>query len=236
MKIEKNDLFDYKGMYIYQDKDSFKFSVDSILLSEFVDLKKTDTSILDICSGNAVIPMVLSVKTDIKMVGYEIQDDIYKLGKMSIEENGLSKQITLINDDIKNIGNYYKSESFDIITCNPPYFKIEEKGFINKNERLSLARHELTLNLEDIFKISFKFLKNNGRLYLIHRVTRLDEIIILANKYRVNVKKIQFISTKKDNVPYLVLIKCVKNSKNGVIINPIVNIMNLSTYQNLFKE
>lgn len=236
MKIEKNDLFDYKGMCIYQDKDSFKFSVDSILLSEFVDLKKTDTSILDICSGNAVVPMVLSVKTDIKMVGYEIQDGIYKLGKMSIEENKLSNQITLINDNVKNIGNYYKPESFDIITCNPPYFKIEEKGFINKNERLSLARHELTLNLEDIFKISFKYLKNNGRLYLVHRVTRLDEIIILANKYRVNVKKIQFISTKSDNVPYLVLIKCVKNSKNGVIINPIVNIMNLSTYQNLFKE
>lgn len=236
MKIERNDLFDYKDMYIYQDKDSFKFSLDSILLSEFVDLKKTDTNILDICSGNAVIPMVLSVRTDIKMVGFEIQEDIYKLGKMSIEENNLSDQITLINDNIKNIDNYYKAEHFDIITCNPPYFKIEENGFINKNERLSLARHELTLNLEDIFRISFKYLKNNGRLYLVHRVTRLDEIIILASKYRVNVKKIQFISTKKDNVPYLVLIKCVKNSKNGVIINPVVNIMNLSTYQNLFKE
>ena len=236
MKIEKNDLFDYPNMCIYQEIQSFKFSLDSILLSEFVDFKKTDQQILDICSGNAVIPMVLSTKTKLPITAFEIQKNIFDLGIMSIKENNLEDQIKLINDDIKNIANYCNHENYDIITCNPPYFKVQPQGFINKSNNLSIARHEICLELEDIFKISFKYLKNLGRLYLVHRVSRLDEIIILANKYRMNVKVIQLISTNKDNKPYLVLVKCVKNSKNGVIINSPINILNLKTYQNLFKR
>ena len=236
MKIEKNDLFDYPNMCIYQETQSFKFSLDSILLSEFVDFKKTDQQILDICSGNAVIPMVLSTKTKLPITAFEIQKNIFDLGIMSLKENNLENQIKLINNDIKNIANYCNYENYDIITCNPPYFKVEPQGFINKSSNLSIARHEICLELEDIFKISFKYLKNLGRLYLVHRVSRLDEIIILANKYRMNVKVIQLISTNKDNKPYLVLVKCVKNSKNGVIINSPINILNLKTYQNLFKR
>ena len=38
MEIEKNDLYDY-GMKIYQAKNLFKFSIDSILLAEFVDIR-----------------------------------------------------------------------------------------------------------------------------------------------------------------------------------------------------
>ena len=36
----KNDLFDYKNRYIMQMRDGFKFSLDSLLLAEFVKVKK----------------------------------------------------------------------------------------------------------------------------------------------------------------------------------------------------
>ena len=40
-----NDLYDY-GLKIYQDTEKFKFSLDSLLLAEFVELKKDDINIL----------------------------------------------------------------------------------------------------------------------------------------------------------------------------------------------
>ena len=49
--IVKNDLYDYKNRYIYQDTDFFKFSIDSILLAEFVDRKDLKGNILDTTIG-----------------------------------------------------------------------------------------------------------------------------------------------------------------------------------------
>ena len=99
----KNDLFDYQNRYIMQIKDGFKFSLDSLLLAEFVNIRKSDKIILDMCTGNAPVPLILSLKTDALIVGFEIQKDISDLAQESVILNGLKDNIRIINDDIKNI-------------------------------------------------------------------------------------------------------------------------------------
>ena len=232
----KNDLFDYKNRYIMQMKDGFKFSLDSLLLAEFVNIKKDDKKILDMCTGNAPVPLVLSLKSEAEIIGFEIQKEISELALESVKINGLEKNIKIINDDIKNIDNYFDSNTFDIITCNPPYFKTKENGYRNKNDFLSLARHEIAINLETIFKIAFKYLKDNKTFYLVHRVERLDDIIVLARENKMNVKELQFISTKKEKAANTILIKCVKNSKPGIKLRKEICVDNLDTYQHLFES
>ena len=231
MQIVKNDLFDYPNRYIYQFSEGFKFSLDSILLAEYTKVIK-DAKILDMCTGNAPVPLILSTKNTNNIVCFEIQKDIAKLAKKSIEINNLEKQIIIINDDIKNIGNYYKEEYFNIITCNPPYYK--DSNNTNKNDYLALARHEIAITIEDIFKIAFKFLKNNGILYMVHRPNRLDDIIYYARIFRVPVKELQFVTTKKGKEPTIVLIKCVKNGKTNIKIKPVICVDKADTYQHLF--
>lgn len=231
----KNDLFDYPDRYIMQIQNGFKFSLDSLLLAEYVKCQKSDKNILDMCTGNAPIPLVLSLKTNANIVGFEIQKEIALLANESVIINKLDKQIKIINDDIKNINNYYAKNSFDVITCNPPYFNTKEDGFVNKNEILLIARHEIKITLKDIFLIAKDYLKDNGVFYLVHRSNRLDEIIALAKKNNLNVKEMQLISTKKNSDPNTVLCKCVKNSKDGVKIKNIICVDKLSTYQHLFE-
>ena len=232
----KNDLFDYKNRYIMQMQDGFKFSLDSLLLAEFVKVKKDDKKILDVCTGNAPVPLVLSLKTDAEIVGFEIQKEISELALESVKINGLEKNIRIINDDIKNINNYFESNTFDIITCNPPYFKTKEDGYRNKNDFLTLARHEITIDLETIFKIASKYLKDNKAFYLVHRVERLDDIIFFARENKMNVKELQFISTKKEKAANTILVKCVKNSKPGIKLRKEICVDNLDTYQHLFES
>ena len=232
----KNDLFDYKNRYIMQMKDGFKFSLDSLLLAEFVNIKKDDKKILDMCTGNAPVPLVLSLKSDAEIIGFEIQKEISELALESVKINGLEKNIKIINDDIKNIDNYFDSNTFDIITCNPPYFKTKENGYRNKNDFLSLARHEIAINLETIFKIASKYLKSNKEFYLVHRVERLDDIIVLARENKMNVKELQFISTKKEKAVNTILVKCVKNGKPGIKLRKEICVDNLDTYQHLFES
>ncbi len=231
-----NDLFDYDNLKIYQYNDGFKFSLDSILLAEYVKITGKTNSILDLCTGNASIPLILSTKTNALIDAFEIQKDIFNLAIKSIKYNQKQEQITVYNADVKEINNYVNYKKYDIITCNPPYFKVKNNGYLNETEKLAIARHELKVTLEDIFKIASDHLNTKGEFYLVHRINRLDEIIILGSKYKLNVKNIELIKTKENSSPYLVLIRAVKDSSLGVKINNPVCIQNLTTYQNLFKE
>ena len=132
MSIVKNDLYDYYGLSIYQDEDNFKFSLDSILLAEFVDNKSMDSKIVDLCTGNAPVPLILSTKYINKIYGVELQESIANLAIRSVEDNNLKNRIEIINDNIRNVSKYFEAESIDIVTCNPPYFKFfEDNSLIN---------------------------------------------------------------------------------------------------------
>lgn len=230
-----NDLYDY-GLKIYQYRGYFKFSLDSILLAEFVKITNRAKNILDLCSGNASIPLILSTKTKAYIDSFEIQEEIYNLAKESIEYNNLASQIKIYNSDIKNINKFVNQKKYDIITCNPPFFEVNNTDFINNFECLSIARHEIKITLEEIFQIASSHLNTKGEFYLVHRVSRLDEIIILGNKYKLNVKNIELIKTKEDNKPSIVLVRCIKDASKGLKINDVKNIDGLNTYQGLFKE
>lgn len=233
--LVKNDLYDYQNMYIYQDTNGFKFSLDSVLLAEYVCVKD-NSIVLDMACGNMAIPLILSTKTKAKIIGFEIQKEVYELGLKSIELNKLDDRLTIINDDVNNIDKYFSSEYFDTIVVNPPYFKKGDTKVINNNEKLSIARHELFLSLEDIFKVAKKYLKNDKDLYIVHRVERLDEIINLGIKYHICVKNVQLIKTKNDKKPMLVLVKCVKNSNMGICFEEVLCIENMKTYKNIFEK
>ncbi|MDE6284396.1 MAG: methyltransferase [Bacilli bacterium] len=235
MTIVKNDLFDYPNRYIYQYVEGFKFSLDSILLAEFTQISKNAENILDMCTGNAPVPLILSTKTKCKIYGFEIQPEISELAEKSVKENRLEDQITIINEDIKNIIQVFPGKYFDIITCNPPYFSLSDKKVLNKNDALTIARHEIKIDLEDIFQIVKNHLKDNGEFYLVHRPSRLDEIILLADKYQLFVKELQFIVTK-NNIPSIILLKIKKHAKNGIKYRSIKDVSKLSSYQRIFEE
>lgn len=234
-KIVLNDLFDYE-LKIYQIPGCFKFSLDSILLAEYVKITNKTKNILDLCTGNASIPLILSTKTNAHIDSIEIQKNIYKLAISSIEYNELSGQINVYNAPINKINDYLKGKKYDIITCNPPYFKANENSKLNESNELAIARHEIKTNLEEIFYIASNYLNDGGEFYLVHRATRLDEIIINSSKYNLNVKNIELIKTKAENKPYIVLVRCIKNSKYGVKINNEKNIDKLTSYKGLFRE
>ena len=236
MQVVLNDLFDYQNLKIYQYVEGFKFSLDSILLAEFVHITSKTKQILDLCSGNASVPMILSTKTKAIIDAFEIQKEIYELAINSIKYNKLDNQIKMYNASVKDMDEYINNKKYDIITCNPPYFKIDSNSNINNNQFEAIARHEITITLEEIFAIASRHLNDGGELYMVHRVQRLDEIMIFGNKYNINVKNIQLIKTKETGKPYIVLVRCVKNSKMGIKINDIKNIENLKTYKNIFRE
>ena len=210
-----------KNLKIIQRSDYFNFSIDSLLISEFVNIQKNTKKILDLGTGNAAIPLFLSKKTSAKIYGIEIQEISYNLALRNININSLNEQIYIIYDNMKNYSKYFNSGSFDTIISNPPFFKINENtNFLNELKQLSIARHEVEINLEELVKIASELVKDRGYFYLVHRADRLSEILNNLLNYRFEAKKIKFCYTTKYKNAKIVLIEAIKNGKPGLTILP----------------
>lgn len=211
-----NDLLGYDGLKIVQNTEYFSFSLDSVLLANFVTIDKKTKNVLDIGTGNAPIPMILSTKEIKKIFGFEIQPEIFEMAQESLKINSLSEKIQIFNDDIKNISKYFEPEFFDLIVTNPPYFKIHELSKLNIQKNKAIARHELFLKLEDIISIAFKYLKNNGRFAMVYRTERITEVLSTMQKNKIEPKRITFIFSKEGCSSNLFLVEGMKNSKPGL--------------------
>lgn len=235
--IVKNKLLNFKDKYIYQNEDWFKFSLDSVLLANFVTINLSAKKIIDLATGNAPIPMLLSYRTKAKIYGIELQKEIFKLGEKSILENKMNSQIELINSDIKNIKKIFNSEYFDVVLCNPPYFKTKKTELLNSNEIKTIARHEVTINLEDILSNAGYVLKNKGIFAMVHRPERFIEIIALMKKYNIEPKKVRFVYPKEGKESNILLIEGIKNGNSGLKILPPLFVYNkLGEYDDEIKN
>lgn len=213
LENERIDDLEYKGLKIIQNKDGFCFGIDSILLSDFASEIKKNSKVIDLGTGTGIIGILLCAKTELsKMIGVEIQKEVYDMAKRSIKLNNLQDKFEIINDNIKNLENIIETGTFDAVVTNPPYKKVGT-GITNENEKKLVSRHEITANLEDFIKISAKLLKDKGSLYMVHRPDRLVDIIELLRKYKLEPKRIRFIQPSIEKEANLLLIKATKNAK-----------------------
>lgn len=210
---ERIDDLEYKGLKIIQNKNRFCFGIDAILLSDFAKEIKKGSKVLDLGTGTGILGILLCKKTELEnIIGVEIQEEVYDMAKRSVRLNNLEDKFLVINEDIKDLDKNLELQSFDAIVTNPPYKK-DNTGLKNDNEYEIISRHEVKCNLEDIARISSKLLKNNGKLYMVHRPERLKDIVINLDKYKMQIKEIRFVHPNVNKKPNMVLIKAVKGGR-----------------------
>ncbi len=223
-EFERIDDLELGGLKIIQNKKWFSFGVDAVLLSDMVD-SKTSGEILDLASGNGIIPILLSKKTNAnKIIGIEIQEEVCNMAKRSVALNGIEDRVFMVQDDLKSLGELYYNR-FSVITVNPPYFK-NGAGVKSENSIKMISRHEILCTLDDVFKTSRKCLVNKGSLLMVHRANRIVDIFETARKYNLEPKLMRLISPKPLEAPNLVLIKFTKGAKKELTIEKPLHIYN----------
>lgn len=209
--IDTLNIKDYK---IIQRSDGFKFGIDAVLLANFVLPKKNDIGI-DLGSGTGIIPTIILGKSSVaKIWGIEIQADMVDLSNRSRALNKLEDRLEFLNIDIRKIPNHLPKHSFDFVTSNPPYYKVDTLS--SPNRLKNIARHEYAIKLEDIFEITSYLLKPQKPFYIIHKPERLVELMEVARKYGLEPKEIQFIHPNIKKPANLILIRYVKNGNSGL--------------------
>ena len=224
MNLEKNEVVNNllnKNLKIIQRTDFFNFSLDSLLVANFLSVGRGVNKIVDLGTGNGAIPLFLSERTKAKITGIEIQKISAELAKRNIELNNLSEQIEIINDDMKNWKKYFKTGSQDAVVSNPPFFKFHgNEELLNDLDQLTLARHEISITLEEIIETASFLLKDKGYFAMVHRPDRFLEILDTMREYGIVPKKVRFCHSKIDKQAKILLVEGIKFGAEGLTVLP----------------
>ena len=223
-KLRLDDL-QTGNLKLYQDPVKFCFGIDAVLLANFASMNiKKGARVVDLCTGNGIIPILLTAKTKVKeILGVEIDEESSSLAKLNVKHNSLEEVVTIIKADAKKLDTKYNGH-FDALTINPPYIPLG-KGLVSE-EKLSVARHEIALSLYDAIKTGSKLLKDKGKFFIVHKAHRSAEIISIFKECGIEAKKLQFIQPKADANANLVLVCGAKNSGAWIDVLPPIIVYN----------
>lgn len=200
------DDLQLKGLKLIQKQQGFRFGVDAVLLSDFANIKNKHR-VVDLCTGTGIIPFLAYGKYNPKeVIGLEIQDDMVEMANRSSELNDITDIVKFVHGDLKDKKLIDSLGKFDVVTVNPPY-KLNNAGIVNPNDKLAIARHEVICTLEDVIIASRRLLKDNGRMFIVHRPERLADIFGLMRKYKIEPKRVRMVQPNTKKAPNIVLVE-----------------------------
>lgn len=199
-KLRVDYLQNHPDYKVVQHEDMYHFNTDTCLLGEFIKINKGD-KVLDVGTNNGALLVFIINKGGIAC-GIEINKQALEIAKLTLKENNF--EATLINQDFKT---YLANEKYDVIVSNPPYFSSKEEKQKNQNEHLKIARHEEMLDLKSLCVSIANNLKEDGRVYLVHRPNRLDDIEKNLNEVNLYINEYQLVYDHRKKEAKSLLIK-----------------------------
>lgn len=226
---ERADDLLRNNLKIIQSDDVFAFSMDAVLLARFCSVPPRGR-IMDLCTGNGVVPLLLSTRTKAALWGVEIQPRLADMAKRSAALNGLEDQITIVHGDLKTVHESVGSGGFDLVTVNPPYLPVTS-GDQNANPHLAAARHEIYCTLEDVAAACCRLVRYGGKVAMVHRPARLADILTVFRQYRLEPKRIRFVHPRETEEANMVLIEAIREGKPEVrLLPPLIVYRNNGVY------
>lgn len=208
-----DDLLTYE-LKIIQSSDVFSFSLDAVLLARFAGVPPRGR-VLDLCTGNGVVPLLLTTRTNAAIDGVEIQPRLADMAERSVKLNGLEERIRILEADLKTLGLKDGESPYDAVTVNPPYMPVHT-GDHKENPHQAMARHEIGCTLEDVAAAASRLVRRGGRVSMVHRPTRLAEIIDALRRHRLEPKRIRFVHPRIGAEANMVLIDAMKEGRPEV--------------------
>jgi tRNA1(Val) A37 N6-methylase TrmN6 len=214
---ESIDNFMDGRLKLIQSKTGYRFSIDAILLSEFVTIKKGDT-VADLGIGCGIIPLLLFLRRPLGYAfGLEIQDLLADQTARNIKLNKLTQKMSVIHGDIRTPP--VKPGAADVVICNPPYRK-KESGRINPNRQRAIARHEIMASLDDILAAAEYILNPGGRLAMIYPSERLADLMLRMRGSGMEPKRLRIIYPGMEFEAKLAMVEAYRGGKSGLKILP----------------
>jgi tRNA1(Val) A37 N6-methylase TrmN6 len=223
-----DDLLTHE-LKIIQSDEVFSFSMDAVLLSRFCTAPASGR-IVDLCTGNGVIPLLLTTRSRAHITGVEIQERLADMAARNAVLNQLEERIRIVQGDLKEAHLTLGHGGHDLVTVNPPYLPVVA-GEQNLNQHIAAARHELYCTLEDVVLACSRLVKAGGKVAMVHRPGRLVDILTIMRKYRLEPKRLRFVHPREGAEANMVLIEAIRDGKPDLrLLPPLIVYKNQAEY------
>ncbi len=198
---------------LIQKTDGLVFGTDALLLAAYI--KSRGKRCAELGSGTGIISLLLLKRDKANSVtAYELQEEYADLTRRNAELNSLSERLSVICGDIRNAK---REESFDLVFTNPPYMKADS-GSLNREDKKSYARHEMSGDISDFCKAARNLLRFGGSFYAVYRPDRLTDIISPMRECGLEPKRMTFVHANRTSEASMVLIEAKRGGKSGMIL------------------
>ena len=207
-------LFDGK-LSLFQSGTGYRFSLDALLLANFVTVKQRDR-VIDLGTGNGVIALVLAdYYPSITVTGVEIQPAMAQRARKSLHLNRLNNRIKIVMGDVRSIDAILEAASCEVVVSNPPY-RSPSSGRISPNRERQIARHETQGDLCDFLRAGAFLLRAQGRMAIVYSAGRCIDLLSAMRQERIEPKRLRMVHSFPDVEASLVLVEGVKGGRSGV--------------------
>jgi len=218
MALRRDDT-GFGGYSLLQDDSLFCYGIDAVLLADFSRCGNADR-VMDLGTGNAIVPLIMYAKyTPAEIVGVEVQNSSFQLALTNVSDNRLSEKIKVRKMDVLDVQKEFPAESFSVVTCNPPYTE-KGRGIPGQNPAKFIARHETSASLSDFVSAAAWLLPKGGRLYMVHRPSRLTDIFCICRSFGLEPKTLRMVVPHAGGPANMVLLECVKGAGRELKILP----------------
>ncbi|ENY69233.1 tRNA1(Val) (adenine(37)-N6)-methyltransferase [Mycoplasmopsis arginini] len=233
--VFKNNLGYGNDLFVYQDKEMFNYSVDTILLGNFVSINRNVSNILEVGTNNGALSIFMAARSEkIKIDAVEIQEKAVLLARKNVSLNNFDDQINVISADFKDYAKDYaykcgnkQAKKYSLIVANPPYYN-ENFNQVRKTGTYEqkLATHEINLDLETLVSLSSKIIEQKGYFSVVLPMARYIDLICVLRKYNFEPKRIQLVFTRTNSQPKFCLVESRFNSGWGTFFEPNIYLHN----------
>jgi len=205
-----------RDIRLYQPKNGYRFSVDSLLLFDFVNLRKAK-SIADLGAGSGIIGILLAGKYPEASVDlFELQDNLAGIAEKNVILNRCEDRVRVIKCDLRELQAASSAHPrYDLVVSNPPFRRLKS-GRLNIEEEKAIARHEITLRLHECINAASALLRNRGRLCMIYHPCRLSELLNVMRGKGIEAKRMRFVHSTTSSEAKMVLIEAVQGGRVGL--------------------
>jgi len=203
---------------IIQSDEVFSFSLDAVLLARFCTVPARGR-IIDLCSGNGVIPLLLSTRSKLPITGVEIQPRVADMARRSVQMNRLEDRIEIIESDLRVYAYEVPPGSYDLVTVNPPYLP-QSIGMRNQNDHMAIARFEIMCTMDEVVAAASRLVKNGGKVAVVHRASRLAELITSLRAHRLEPKRLRMVHPRAGAEANMVLVEAIRDANPELRVLP----------------
>ena len=203
---------------IIQSDEVFSFSLDSVLLARFCTTPPRGR-IIDLCSGNGVIPLLLSTRSKLPITGVEIQPRVADMARRSVQMNRLEGQIEIVESDLRVYAYEVPPGSYDLVTVNPPYLP-QSLGMKNRDEHMAIARFEIMCTMDEVVAAASRLVRNGGKVAVVHRASRLAELLASLRAHRLEPKRLRMVHPRAGTEANMVLVEAIRDANPELRVLP----------------